>query len=414
MKLPRILLLTGFYYPIQGGIETHARQIAIFMQQHGFQPIVVTKRVRSSSEKSELIDGVRVIRVRPSGERTLLQRWMMVPFAIFKMFRLRKEFDLIYCVGFRGTGLAALAIGKILRKPVLLKSGNDGVLSCENWDSSFKELGISPSNLMVRILKAIFRKIYSSADGYVCFSKGLVKEARSCNIEEKKIHYLPEVIDCNRFKPAGPGERDQIRVHEGWPTNKFISMYVGRLSTEKGIIELLEAWSLVPRGSAVLVVIGPDMPGHSMDAGPWARKLVEEKGMMNDVIFCGARDDISILLRAADLFIQPSHYEAFGISVIEAMASGLPIVANAVGGMMDYLEHGVNGLLCSSLKPNDIAEPILCLMNDPALHSTLGKNARQTIEEKFQESVVYKKFSRLFIETSVRGGVSDSTLKVDA
>ena len=98
------------------------------------------------------------------------------------------------------------------------------------------------------------------------------------------------------------------------------------------MLELLEAWRLLQPSDALLVMAGPDMTGHAWDAGAPGRAFVEQHGLGDRVRFVGPLADVAPMIKAADLVVQPSHFEALGLSAIEALACGVPLVASAVGG----------------------------------------------------------------------------------
>src|SRR5262249_7873481 len=146
----------------------------------------------------------------------------------------------------------------------------------------------------------------------------------------------------DRFRPAAADERTRLRAQLRWPPDKTIVLFVGRLSLEKGAMDLIQAWCAVARDDALLVMVGPDMPGHPWDVGARGRIYVAERRLSDAVRFEGPTTDTAPFYRAADVFVQPSHFEAFGSSAIEAMASGLPVVSSGVGGLGDFLVAGDN------------------------------------------------------------------------
>jgi glycosyltransferase involved in cell wall biosynthesis len=395
-KRPRLLVLSAYYHPFQGGVETHARELASYFKEQGFTVSIVTKRVDRASPAVEMIDGVPVFRTPPAGARTGFRKWLMIPFVIVRIISLRRKFDLIYCPGYQGIGLAAIVAGKLLGRPVVLRSGNIGVLLGTNLNAPLSRWGLSPGGAAVGWVKQALRRIYISADALACNSREIEQEALSCGVAAGKVHYLPNAVDVERFRAGLPAEKERIRSEEGWPQDGLVCMYVGRLSVEKGVLDLLRAWHIVRRPAAVLVLVGPDMPGNSMDAGPAARRYVEEHDMQNDVIFYGQSDDVARLLRAANIYAQPSHYEAFSNSIIEAMATGLAIVASRVSGMLDCLVDEQSGLLCEPGSPDDLGRQIGRLMDDCALRVRLGERARTTVVTRFSRSVIFKGFADLF------------------
>jgi glycosyltransferase involved in cell wall biosynthesis len=162
------------------------------------------------------------------------------------------------------------------------------------------------------------------------------------------------------------------------------------LSREKGIVDLLQAWERIP-APATLVVVGPDMPGHPWDEGARARELAASAPLAGRVIFTGATSDPAPFHRAADFAIVPSHWESFGLSAAEAMASGLAVAASAVGGLTDYIVDGVNGLLVPPQNPGALAAAIQRLIDDASLRARLASSARETVRQ-FDERVVLDRF----------------------
>ena len=394
MRLPpRILLLSAFYHPFVGGVETHARELARYLAETGFTIAVVTKRAESVPAH-DTVDGIPVYRTHPGGARTGARKWLMLPFAFARMLMLRGSFDLIYCPGYQGIGLAALAAGRLLRRPVVLRSGNIGVLAGRNLDAPLARWKIAPDQPLVRTLKRLLRQAYMAADAFACNSREIEREALDLGVCRTRVHYLPNAVDVERFRPAEPGEKERLRKQAGWPDDALLCLYVGRLSVEKGIMDLLQAWERIDR-NAVLVLVGPDMPDNPLDAGPAARRYAADHGL-TDVVFHGPAQDVAPLLRAADVVVQPSHYEAFSNAVIEAMATGLPIVASRVSGMQDCLTDEQSGLLCDPESPDALAAQLRRVIDDPSLRARLGQTARTEAVERFSRKIVFDGFASLF------------------
>ena len=405
--MPRILVFTAYYHPFIGGVETHARSIANYLREMDYGVVVLTKRPDKDSPSPTLVDEVPVYHIPPSGPRSSTRKWLMILSAFWFLLRHSKVFDLIYCPGYQGIGVAAVAAGKILGKPVVLNSGNLGVMSCRNWDLLLEKANIATDGRLVRIFKAIVRHIYASADAVICIAREIEEEAVESGVPPERIHYLPNTVDTRCFRPADEEERRKLRGQEGWKDDRIICLYVGRLSAEKGIMDLIEAWRMLGKTRGGLIVVGPEMPGHSMDVGPLVRKAIKDNGMADSVTLYGPCEEIWRLLRGADIFVQPSHYEAFGISVIEAMATGLPVVATSVGGMLDYLVHDENALLCEPHTPDDLADKISRLMKDPELRERLGEAGRLTVEHRFSEEVVFQRYTSLLSSLSEKNGRND-------
>ena len=309
-----------------GGVED-ARRLASHLNRTGFQVQVVTKRVSRQQPVEGEVDDVRVHRVGPVGDRRGSGKWLVLPRVFAKTLQLEASFDVIVCIDFRGIGIAAVAAGRLLHRAVILQAETGGTLISASHGSAS---GVPRERGIVRALKSAPRAIYRRADHIVCIGHDIEREALETGVPRDRVHYLPHGVDLVRFHPAVPGEARRLRTDLGWPTDRPIVLFVGRLSIEKGVLDLLEAWRLVARGDALLVLVGPDMPAHPWDAGRKARAYVARHALEDCVRFAGPAPETAHLYRAADLFVQPSHFEAFGLSAIEAMASGVPVLASNV------------------------------------------------------------------------------------
>ena len=403
MTPPRVLLLTTYYHPVLGGAETAARHLATHLAAHGCQVDVVTKRTQADLPDEDTVDGIPVHRIRPHGERSGAGKWRMLPHAVAALWARRSRYDVICCVDYRGIGLAAILVGRLAGRPVCVQAETTGVLSCDNWDPALLRRGIAPNGRLARALKFPLRKLYAQASRFVCIARHIEQEALAEGIARDRVVYIPHGADVSRFRPAGPGERDRLRQELNLPTDRPVCLYLGRLSREKGMLDLVDAWTEVNHPRAVLLVVGPDMTGHPWDVGADARRIVAERGLADRVVFHGPSADPAPLFRAADIFIQPSHFEAFGISAIEAMASGLAIIASRVGGMLDFVEDEVNGLLATPKDPHDFARQIGRVLEDDALRARLAGAARETAVARFDEARLFDRYAALVSEMAARG-----------
>jgi len=398
MSRPRVLLVTTYYHPVVGGVEIHARQLVQYLHAHGFGIEVVTKRVGTDQEREAVIDGVRVHRVGPAGERRASGKWVILPWLLTEIVRRSARFDALVAVDYRGIGVAAIAAGRLLRRPVIVQGEVAGVLAGADEASTS---GLPPEGIITRCLKAPARAIYRRADRVVCIGRDLEREALRAGIPRERVEYLPHGIDLERFRPPQPGERERLRGELGWPASATIVLFVGRLSAEKGVMDLVEAWRQIDRRNAMLVLVGPDMTGHRWDAGGPARAYVAEHALTDSVRFEGYASDPSRFCRAADLFVQPSHFEALGNTALEAMASGLPVVASGVGGLADFCVDGENALVHEPHSPTSLAQAIARLLADRALAARLAAAGRRTVEERFELNGLLGRYAQL-IESVAR------------
>lgn len=178
-----------------------------------------------------------------------------------------------------------------------------------------------------------------------------------------RVRLWPRGVDTVRFRPD---RRDEALRRELAPNGELIVGYVGRLAPEKHV-ELLSGVCGLPGVRLVVVGDGPSRP-HLAEALPGA-------------VFPGRRtgDDLARIFASLDVFAHTGPFETFCQTVQEAMASGVPVVAPAVGGPLDLVAHGRTGLL---VPPHDAAalrQAVCYLAADPARRAAYGAAARATV-----------------------------------
>lgn len=176
-------------------------------------------------------------------------------------------------------------------------------------------------------------------------------------------------------------------------------LYVGRLEMGKGLSELVEAARIVvnryPESKLRFVLVGK---------GPLLPKLldqVNQAGVQNHFVFRGhigsdQRNELVELYQKASLFVLPSHHEGMPTVLLEAMASGLPVVSTAVGGAREVVVDGENGLLVPPRAPEELAEALLALLENVTLRQRLGQNARATIEQHYTWGAISERYLTCF------------------
>ncbi len=385
VRRPRVLVLTLYFLPLRGGVEQHAHAMAQWLHDWGYKTLVVATRVGmpEAAASNETVDDVPVHRVHPGGARRQAAKWLALPFVVATLLRRRASYDVIYCPDIRIVGIAAMAARYLLGKRLVVQPAVQGTLSCATWDGWLRRVGIRPCGMLGRTLKRIGQRLYGSADAYVCASRETEHEARTLDIPRRRIVYQPHGVRLDEFRPAQPDESRRLRVELGWPGDRIVCLFLGRLAREKGVLDLLDAWRNVDAERAFLVLVGPDMTGHGLDAGPEARAYAARHGLADRVRFEGGTDRPSRAMQAADVFVAPSRGEEFGLVRAEAMACGLAVVVSRVGGLVEYLIHGENALLCEPGQPAELAALLREIIDDASLRAALGRAGRVTAERHF-------------------------------
>jgi glycosyltransferase involved in cell wall biosynthesis len=173
---------------------------------------------------------------------------------------------------------------------------------------------------------------------------------------------------------------------------------VARLEAEKGHRYLLEAWpeivAQVP--SAWLLAVGE---GSALGV------LRERAASLPHVVFTGRREDISALTADLAVAVLPSLREAQGISILEAMARRVPVVASAVGGIPEVITSGVDGLLVPPADPAALAAAVTSVLCDPVLRSRLGEAGYRTVADRFSIDAQVHRIEAVYDEELARAGV---------
>jgi glycosyltransferase involved in cell wall biosynthesis len=196
-----------------------------------------------------------------------------------------------------------------------------------------------------------------------------------------------------RFHPD-PAGRARLRAELGTPEDAVVILIASRLVRHKGYPELLAAMEMVPQGE--LWVVGARLPSdHGEDMEPhFARSTLGPR-----LRRLGWRNDMPDLLAAADIFVLPSHFEGLPMSMIEAMHSGLPLIATDIRGPRELVEPGVNGLLVPRGAVQPLAEAINRLVQDPVLRARMAAASRQIALTRFDEGTIARQTLDLLTRT---------------
>lgn len=209
-------------------------------------------------------------------------------------------------------------------------------------------------------------------------------------IDRERVICIPNGLDLRHF-PAP-------RFVDKKPGLPVVGTY-GRLAEEKGQRVFLEA-------AARLLKDGVDAEFLIMGQGPdkvQLRKLANTHGIRHRLTFVPPTSSDNRNLGHLDVFVEPSYQEGLGLSVLQAMATGVPVVASGVGGIYNLIEDGETGVLVNKGDPEGLSKAIRQMLNRPAERTEMARAARQRVEERFESSVVAKKVLQFY---STRAGAA--------
>lgn len=207
------------------------------------------------------------------------------------------------------------------------------------------------------------------------------------NAPRERIRIVPCGFDRSEFYPMDRGE---CRAHLGLPHSEKLILQLGRMVPRKGVENVIRALDeLSTRGTAArLLIVGGDSTSPDPEMTPEIGRLqqvVETLGLQNSVSFTGARprEVLRYYYNAADVFVSTPWYEPFGITILEAMACGLPVVGSNVGGIKYSVRHGETGFLVPPEDPRALADRIGQVIDSPTTARRLGRNALRRAEALF-------------------------------
>jgi glycosyltransferase involved in cell wall biosynthesis len=233
-----------------------------------------------------------------------------------------------------------------------------------------------------------FRKAFPCwGQAVIAISKPVARHLREdFGVAQNKIYLIANGIDLNRFVMTNDQMRRDSRQKWEIADTPLIGI-IARLSSVKGIHVLIEAMPLVLEKipSANLLIAGQGPEENAL------KKLAQDMLLEAHVHFKNTIDQTQELLCALDVFVMPSLMEGLGLSVIEAQACGIPVVASRVGGLVDLIEDGKNGYLVPVQDPGILADRIADVLKDPQKSRNMAQQARLNVEQNFSADLMLKK-----------------------
>jgi glycosyltransferase involved in cell wall biosynthesis len=217
-------------------------------------------------------------------------------------------------------------------------------------------------------------RLYNRAvDGVAAISAGVAEALTRGGVSRERIRIIASGVDCVRFTPPAPAQRESARARLGLGADEIALGTVGALTPRKGHRTLLEAMRLIGASGGMRVRC------FIAGAGPLRESLaheIERMAVGAEVRMLGQLDDPLLILGALDIFAMPSMAEGLGVAALEAMASGIPVIASAVGGLREAVEDGRSGILVAPGDARALADGISRLAASPELRAAMGAAGR--------------------------------------
>ena len=231
------------------------------------------------------------------------------------------------------------------------------------------------------------------ADAVTAVSEFMQREAYERLGIEREVKVIPNFVDSQTFTPAKCDAVDADCDECGG------IIHVSNFRPVKRVSDLVYAMAIVtkeePNAKLTLVGDGPDR--HSVE------QLIDHLKLHRNVTLTGFRSDIPNLMRCADIGVLCSETESAPLTLLEGMSTGLPMISTKVGGVLEIIQDGKNGLLVPAKHPEELAEAILRLYRDQKLRSRLGEKARKTVLDRYTAEKVVNQYLETFESVKPRG-----------
>jgi glycosyltransferase involved in cell wall biosynthesis len=393
----KVLMVTGAYHPeiSSGGLQS--RLIAKTMT--GLAEVrVLTTAIAPGNPRHETIDGIAVTRIhlRMSSAASKLRAAAVM---VRELVRLVRWCDVVHVHGVSTKNVFVAAVAKLVGRPYLL---------------SLHTAGADEPDL-IRNSGALSWSAFRSASRYLAVSPSLMKTAIASGIPDNRIEHVPNGIDTDRFCPATPEERRQLRRVLGHDVERQIVLFVGFFSHDKQPRVLFDAWLRlrdVHHADTSLVFVGATKSAyHEVDEGlaDDMRAEAARRGLGDRVTFTGAVHNVHDYFRMADVFVLPSRREGLPVALMEAMSCGLPSVASRLPGATDTLiEDGVSGRLVTAGDVEAFARAVQAMLAEPDAAARMGAAARTVIARNFSAAAIAERWLENYRVALDRSGVNRS------
>ncbi len=362
-------MFTDTYKPHRDGVVTHIEDITKFFIDKGNEvTLFVPGRERFNIK--QISKNLEIVELHSFNLR--LYEGYRIPIARLKNLKKifeQKKFDLIHIHSPFTSGVIGIAVSRHYSIPIV---GTYHTLLPEyfpyilkgNFQGILKKVGVYPAKKYTKI-------IYSKLDCVIAPSNEIKKYIESCGV--KNVVCIPNGVNINKIKKT---KRIDITKKYNFPKNSKLLLFVGRMGFEKKINILLESMNYLENENVFLVLVG---------SGPYLKKYkkLAKKLKLKNVKFLGyIKDEVlySLYLNT-DLFISPSDTETQGITFLEAMSMGLPVIGINRYGTKEIICDGFNGFLAEPKNPVDLAIKIVKLTSNENLIKKFSKNSKKIVKQ---------------------------------
>lgn len=366
-----VCMLMPSYFPIVGGMETQVERLLPFLGELNINATVVT-RLYGDAQRFDIREGTQIHRIPVIGGPGM-RSIAFTARGTARVLRHRSRYDILHAHSIMSpTTIAALA-GVATRIPRVV-----------TLHATFE-----PERLLTKPFGKSRLRLYSHIiDRFVAISTDIRELLLQQHVPPERIASIPNGIDIARFRPACDAERDRLRAALMLPLDRPVALFAGRLHAVKQLDVLLRAWHDIP--DANLIVLGDGEERAELE------RLTDGLGVRDRVSFRGMVQNVDDYLRATDVFVLPSRSEGLSVALLEAMASGCVPVATAVGGAVDLIQSGENGLLVTPADTLELAQALTQALHSPDWRERASQAAVASVHVRYDLRVIAAELATLY------------------
>jgi len=384
-----IIMITYFFPPSYAGGTIQALELAKGLRKYHINSIFIGANIYNA-KPYEIYEGFEVFRIKstPNSRISYLNYALQICWILF---RERTKFQLVLMHSRKPFWFIIVFFSKILRKPILTTLtliGNDDPISL----------------LQKSFLWRVEARTMKYVDKIICKSSAIKKRCLKAGIPDYKLHKIPNGTNTKVFFPVHTHWSLMLRKSLCLSEDQFIVVFIGSVSPRKGCDILFDAWDEVQRNNpkSQLLVIGPyETILNDYNNLEWAEKLqsLVNNEMENRILFLGhvPHSKVALYLQAADCFVLPSKSEGLPNALLEAMATGLPVITSNIPGVTtDIVQNMHDGIILKSNNFNYLALEIERVIRDRELRYKLSQNALEKISRYYSIDIIAKKHADLY------------------
>ncbi len=375
----RVLMLNNEFPPLGGGTGVVNYHLLREMSacDYLYVDLVTSSRTRRTYETEQFAPRITIYKV-PVGNKNIhhssnreLLAYACRGLLLCRRLLQRHRYDLSFAFAGVPAGAISYALKLVARLPYVVSLQGPDVPGFE-----------ARYNYLYPVLKPLLRRIWSRATVVTAISKEQQRLAHQ-TMPDLEIQMIPNGVDTSTFRPVnGPRQGPEVNI-----------VCVGRLIERKGQHHLLRAFANLHAQynfPITLTLVGTG------DAEASLHRLANDLGVADAVTFTGfvPRDDMPVLYRRADIFVLPSQNEGMSIALLEAMASGLPVVVTDTGGTAELVQDAVNGYVVPWTDVPALTRALAMMIHDKEGRFRMGCNSRQMVKP-FSWSVVAREYLEL-------------------